>query len=141
MMSEPKTSVPTTPVISSYDGGAFTVGEHTHHGSMLITGEDGIGFSITSWNITCGDDLTAEHLDPIYDTDNKPMLIVIGVGPNLTHPFSKLRADLSKRGIPVEIQTTPAACRTWNLLLSEGRKVSLAVMNMPQTPDTQVTTT
>ena len=133
-------ATPTTPVISSYSNGGFTVGEHIHHGSMLITGEDDIGFSISLWNIKAGDELTAAHLDPIYDSENRPMLIVVGVGPDMTHPYAKLRAALSPKGIAVEIQTTPAACRTWNLLLSEGRKVALAVMEMPQDPTTQITT-
>ena len=126
------TSSPITPVISDYANGGFTIGEDFHHGAMLITGEDDIGFSVASWHVQPGDELTAADLDPIYQSDNRPMLIVIGVGAEMTHPFAKLRAELSKRGIAVEIQPTPAACRTWNLLLSEGRKVALAVMAMPQ---------
>ncbi len=124
-------ATPTTPVISDYANGVFTIGEGVHHGSMLITGEDDIGFSITSWPVNNDDDLTAASLDPIYNSDNRPMLIVLGVGATMTHPYAKLRAELSSRGIAVEIQTTPAACRTWNLLLSEGRKVSLAVIALP----------
>ena len=140
-MNPPSSTPPSTPVISDYHDGGFTVGEYFHHGSMLIMGENNIGFSITSWLINSGDEITSAHLDPIYNTDNPPMLILIGVGIEMNHPFAKLRAELSKRGIAVEIQPTPAACRTWNLLLSEGRKAALAVMAMPEDISPQLTKT
>lgn len=126
-----------TPVISDYSNGGFTIGEHFHEGSILITGADEVGFDIAHWDIKAGDELEAKHLDPIYAAKERPMLIIIGVGAQMTHPFAKLRAELSKQAIAVEIQTTQAACRTWNLLLSEGRKVAFAAMALPadQLPD------
>ena len=129
-----------TPVINDYSHGVFSLGEQSHHGHIMITGHDDTGFSVTSWNVTDADNLTAEDLDPIYDTENRPMLILIGVGPDMTHPFAQLRAALSKRAIAVEIQTTPAACRTWNLLLSEGRKVAFVALAMPEDDSQQLTT-
>ena len=120
-----------TPVINDYSHGVFSLGEQQHSGHIMITGQDDTGFSVTSWSVSDPDNLTAADLDPIYDADNRPMLILIGVGPDMTHPFAKLRAELSKRAIAVEIQSTPAACRTWNLLLSEGRKVAFVAIAMP----------
>ena len=43
-----------------------------------------------------------------------------------------LRRDLNAAGLPAEILTTAAACRTWNLLLSEGRKVAFAALEVPE---------
>lgn len=120
-----------TPVISDYNQGGFTIGEDFHDGSILITGADEVGFTISPWSVRYGDELEAKDLDPIYDSKDRPMLILIGVGPVMTHPYAKLRAELSKQAIAVEIQTTQAACRTWNLLLSEGRKVAFAAMAIP----------
>jgi uncharacterized protein len=122
----------TAPIISDYANGGFIVGENFHEGSIIITGLDEVGFSIAHWPVSVGDDLMPEDLDPIYNAAEKPMLILLGIGPDLTHPFAELRAKLSKRAIAVEILTTPAACRTWNLLLSEGRKVAFAAMAMPE---------
>jgi len=126
-----------TPIISDYSNGGFTIGEAFHEGSILITGADEVGFDIAKWAVSLGDELEAKDFDPIYASKDRPMLILIGVGPVLSHPFNKLRAALSKKAIAVEIQTTQAACRTWNLLLSEGRKVAFAAIALPaeQLPD------
>jgi uncharacterized protein len=119
------------PIISDYDNGGFTIGDDFHEGSIIITGASDIGFAVDLWHVEVGDEMKARDLDAIYDAEERPMLILLGVGASVTHPFGKLRAEMSKRGIAVEILTTPAACRTWNLLLSEGRKVAMAAVAVP----------
>ena len=116
------------PIISAYDDGGFTLGGTFIKGSIIITGAEGTGFEISNWPVTSADHINPEDLDVIYQSQNAPSLIVLGVGAEMNHPFAQLRAALSKRGIALEIQTTPAACRTWNLLLSEGRKVAFAAV-------------
>ncbi|MCE2517358.1 MAG: Mth938-like domain-containing protein [Alphaproteobacteria bacterium] len=119
-------ATPAPPLISEYANGGFTIADEFHGGSILITGEDGDGFTIQPWDVADPDEISRASLDAIYSADNRPMLVLIGCGEVMDHPFAKLRAELSKEGIAVEIQPTPAACRTWNLLLSEGRKVAFA---------------
>ena len=46
----------------------------------------------------------------------------------MDHRFAELRMALTGKGVPLEVQTTPAICRTWNLLLSEGRRAALAAI-------------
>lgn len=123
---------PAPPIISDYNNGGFTIADVFHEGSLIIKGQDGDGFAIQSWEIDDPEKITRESLSAIYDNENRPMLVLIGVGSSISHPFAKLRVELSKEGIGVEIQTTPAACRTWNLLLSEGRKVAFACIKQPQ---------
>ncbi len=117
------------PLISEYSGGGFTIAAEFHQGSVLIIGAENDGFIIQPWGITDPDMITRKSLDAIYNADNRPMLVLLGVGATLSHPFAKLRAELAFEAIGVEIQTTPAACRTWNLLLSEGRKVAFAAIS------------
>lgn len=119
-------ATPAPPLISEYANGGFTIADEFHPGSILITGEDGEGFVIQPWDVSSPDGLSRASLDAIYASTHRPMLVLIGCGAVMDHPFAQLRAELSKEGIAVEIQTTPAACRTWNLLLSEGRKVAFA---------------
>ena len=58
--------------------------------------------------------------------------LLLGVGEQMNHPFAKLRMAMTGAGIPLEVQSTPAICRTWNLLLSEGRRVALAAIPLGQ---------
>ena len=118
------------PIISEYADGGFTIGGGFTKGGVLITGAEGTGFTITPWAIDDPEKIDAASLAPLYQADIPPNLIVLGVGAKMQHPFLKLRAELSKKAIAVEILTTPAACRTWNLLLSEGRKVAFAAIAM-----------
>ena len=116
------------PIISEYADGGFTIGGAFTKGGVLITGAEGTGFTITTWAVDDPEMIDAASLAPLYQADTPPNLIVLGVGEKMQHPFLKLRAELSKQAIAVEILTTPAACRTWNLLLSEGRKVAFAAI-------------
>ncbi|MGC6484927.1 MAG: Mth938-like domain-containing protein [Candidatus Puniceispirillales bacterium] len=117
---------PFSPVIKDYSHGGFTIGEDFHQGSVLIRGEEGSGFVITAWDADTADSLTRDDFQFFFDGVNRPDLIVLGVGASMQHPFAKLRMALTGAGIPLEVQTTAAACRTWNLLLSEGRHVAFA---------------
>lgn len=129
MASDPKTEPQVQPpIISEYGDAGFTIGGEFIAGSVMISGADGIGFTITPWAIDDPEQITAENLSQLYDMKDRPNLIVLGIGKEMNHPFSKLRAALSKQAMAVEILTTPAACRTWNLLLSEGRKVAFAAI-------------
>ena len=117
-----------SPIISDYSGGGFTIGGVFNKGSVMIMGEEGSGYGVDAWSIDDAENITADSLRRIYQSADRPNLIVLGIGDNMNHPFASLRAELSPQGIAVEIQTTPAACRTWNLLLSEGRKVAFAAI-------------
>jgi uncharacterized protein len=125
-MTGSSASIP--PLIHGYADGGFIVAQDFHQGSILIIGKDGDGFDTRPWGITNADDITLASLDLIYNGAHRPALILIGVGWVMEHPFDRLRADLAAEAIKVEIQTTPSACRTWNLLLSEGRKVAFAAI-------------
>ncbi|WP_428607455.1 Mth938-like domain-containing protein [Sedimenticola sp.] len=57
-----------------------------------------------------------------------PDLIVLGTGPRQQFPDPRLYRSLIDAGIGVEVMTTPAACRTYNILTSEGRKVIGALL-------------
>lgn len=115
-----------SPVIKDYNNGGFTIGETRHEGSVLIGGEEGSGFAIIPWDADRADELTRDDFAFFLNAENRPDLIILGVGTAMTHPFAKLRMALTGAGIPLEVQTTAAACRTWNLLLSEGRHVAFA---------------
>ena len=81
---------------------------------------------ILNWNPASFDDLTADHFAEIGEL--KPEVLLLGTG--LTHRFlhPKIAQNLTKKGIPIECMTTAAACRTYNILMSEGRHVAAALL-------------
>lgn len=58
----------------------------------------------------------------------KPELVVFGSGPTFCFPDRKLLAAFSQARIGFEVMDTPAACRTYNVLMGEGRRVAAALL-------------
>ncbi len=71
-----------------------------------------------------GFDDTAAVLDTSGDID----VLFVGTGAEIAHPPAGFRNALEDAGIGVETMASPAACRTYNVLLSEGRRVAVALM-------------
>ena len=69
-----------------------------------------------------------EDLDNLLSLVHEIDVIFIGTGAETEHVPSKLRAVLEEAGLGVEAMNSPAACRTYNILLSEGRRVAAALL-------------
>ncbi|MBI6628382.1 Mth938-like domain-containing protein [Pontibaca salina] len=65
---------------------------------------------------------------PLLDLVGEIDVIFIGTGAEIAHIPAALLAELEQAGLGVEVMGSPAACRTYNVLLSEGRRVALAVL-------------
>jgi uncharacterized protein len=102
--------------VDGYGPGFYRIGGEVHHGPVL-TGPTGTadwgGYADTASLLAL-----ADAVDVLF----------IGTGEALTHIPSDLRASLEEAGMGVEIMNSPAACRTYNVLLSEGRRVALALL-------------
>jgi len=55
-------------------------------------------------------------------------VLLIGTGPEIAQVPAEFRTALEAAGIGVEIMATAQACRTYNVLLGEGRRVGLAIL-------------
>lgn len=78
------------------------------------------------WRVDGFDALTAE--DFRYFVALEPEVILFGSGARQRFAAPELYRDLTRAGIPIEFMDTPAACRTYNILVAEGRKVIAAVL-------------
>jgi uncharacterized protein len=58
-----------------------------------------------------------------------PEIILLGTGPELTLPDTDLMAELAEQRIGLEVMSTPAACRTYNVLVHEQRRVVAVLLN------------
>jgi uncharacterized protein len=93
---------------------------YTH--SVLVPSDT----TVQAWPVSTLEEMTAEHIALILPL--KPELVILGTGTRLrfAHP-SVLQALMAAR-IGVETMDTPAACRTYNVLAAEGRRVVAALL-------------
>ncbi len=111
-------------LIESYGGGRFRVSGEVHDGALLVLAE-----RCVAWPVTVAGDITLESLAPLWrDGPGAVDLLLLGGGtrPWLVPPA--LRAGLKAQGIVVEAMDTGAACRTYNVLLTEERRVAAALL-------------
>jgi uncharacterized protein len=78
------------------------------------------------WDVPNFDALTAEHFEQIEA--DRPDVVILGTGERQRFVHPRLIASLSARHIGVECMDSKAACRTYNVLMGEGRKVTLALI-------------
>lgn len=81
---------------------------------------------IRNWPPQTVAEICANHLETVAELG--PEVLIIGTGVSLEFPDVRLTYDLMDKGIGVEVMDTAAACRTYNVLMHEGRRVALALV-------------
>ena len=89
---------------------------------------------IRDWPPRHLDELEPSHLMQLAELE--PEIVLLGVGARLRFPHPDLLRPLQQRGIGVEVMDTPAACRTYNLLKGDGRRVVAALIIEPTAAET-----
>jgi uncharacterized protein len=101
------------------------VGGAEHRASVLVPWEG----AVVPWRPASFDALDADDFAAIAAL--QPALVVFGSGARLRFPRPALLRPLIERRIGVETMDTAAACRTYNVLLAEGRSVVAALLFTP----------
>ena len=94
--------------------------QHTHSVVVPWTGQ------VEAWPVARFEDLQAEHFMAL--AEHAPELVIFGSGARLRFPAASALRPLIERRIGFETMDTAAACRTYNVLLSEGRSVLAALL-------------
>ena len=102
--------------VDGYGPGFFRVGGKVYHGAILVLPD-----ATHAWD---GFDATARLVEMAGQID----VVFVGTGAEIAHLPDPFRTALEDAGIGVEAMASPAACRTYNILLSEGRRVALALL-------------
>ena len=108
--------------IQGYEPGRIIV-DGRGYGESLIVSPERI---IPGWGPASADELTEDHLAALAGL--APQVVVIGTGERQVFPDPRLYFSLLQRGTGVEIMDTGAACRTYNILMSEGRSVAAGLI-------------
>jgi len=116
---------------SGYGAGYVEVNGVRYAHSLVVSAER----VIADWPAADIDALSADHLAAILEL--APEIVLMGTGPTFRFPDRATLAPLYKAGIGVEVMDTPAACRTYNILLGEGRNVVAALIVIPAKAGTQ----
>jgi len=109
-------------LIRGYGDGVITIGNQQFARSLILTRDS----LMADWRPQHVAELLHDDFVPILEI--RPEVLVLGTGKALTFPSPALTARLLQLGIGVEIMDTAAACRTYNILLSEQRNVVAALL-------------
>jgi uncharacterized protein len=82
--------------------------------------------AVTPWDVSGFESLSEVHFEALAALG--PELVIFGSGARLRFPNPRLLKPLMSRRIGLETMDTPAACRTYNVLLAEGRAVVVALL-------------
>ncbi len=109
-------------VVRSYAPGCIRVGNTEYTRSLVVLPQD----IIADWPPTAIEDLRPTHLGALIDF--APEVVVLGSGETQAFPDPRQLVTLIDLGIGYEVMNNAAACRTFNILLGEGRRAALALI-------------
>jgi uncharacterized protein len=110
-------------LIRSYGPGHFKIGEREWRSPVLVTPT-----RTTAWNVARAEDLALDNLAALSEVPTPTEILVVGCGLRAVFLPPALRASLKSAGLSLEVVDTGSACRTYNVLLAEGRRVAAALI-------------
>ena len=119
------TVVPSSNTFNAYGDGYVEVNGVRHEGSLIVLPDR----PVIAWSATGFTGLTDEDFRRV--AEEAPELVVFGSGATLRFVHPRLLLPLIERGIGVETMDVHAACRTYNILMAEGRRVAAALLIEP----------
>ena len=102
--------------VEGYGPGFFRVGGLAHRGAVLV-----LPSGVAAWG-------GPEDLEAVLGASKDIDVLLMGTGAEIAHAPDAARERLEAAGIGVEVMSSPAACRSYNVLLGEGRRVGLAAL-------------
>ncbi len=109
-------------LIRTYAAGQIIINQDSYTRSVIVLP----GRIIADWPPQRFEDLTLAHLETLVPLS--PELVILGTGRRQHFPHAELLAPLVGSGIGWEVMDTGAACRTYNILMGEGRNVAAALL-------------
>jgi uncharacterized protein len=110
-------------LIQSYGPGRFRISDADHQGPVLVLPQRTV-----AWVVAAAVDIAPDNLAAVIEAAPKVEVLVVGCGIRATFIPPSQRTALRAHGIVLEVMDTGAACRTYNVLLAEGRRVAAALM-------------
>jgi uncharacterized protein len=109
--------------IQAYGDGGFRIADRRIDGAMLV-----LPASAVAWPVAALADVTLESLAPLQREADEVDLLLLGCGRQVAPLPAAVRAGIRGWGVAIEPMDTGAACRTYNVLLAEARRVAAALL-------------
>ena len=109
-------------LINGYGENSFRISGERHSGSIILRPRQTLAWDPPKNS----NDLIIDHILP-HLGKVPPPLFILGVGGAPMAPMSDLAVSLKALDIALELMSTAAACRTWNVLMSEGRDAAAGI--------------
>ena len=116
-----RTENPGQQVFTGYGAGYVTVNNVRYERSVVVSPQ-----SVSPWPVGAFDELTAA--DFAFIAALEPEIVIFGTGAVQRFPRPELARALAATRAGVEVMDSKAACRTYNILAAEGRKVAAAIL-------------
>lgn len=120
-MKSPSARFPRQAPIDAYGNGGFRFAGMSHRGSILC-----LPSGIHAWEPA--HPLDVPSMAPVLAEKDRLGLLILGTGCRQELPGPELRRAFAQAGVSLEAMDTGAACRTYNVLLSEGRRIAVALL-------------
>jgi uncharacterized protein len=102
--------------VDGYGPGFFRIGGQVVEGAVVV-----LPSGVSGWG-------GFEDLEPLVAMQGEIDVLFVGTGGEIMHIPDAFRTAVEEAGIGVETMSSPSACRTFNILLSEGRRIGLALL-------------
>ena len=112
---------PNLNLITGYGADHVLINKARHDGNLIVTREH-----IVAWSAEGFEHLSAEDFAAVREMT--PEVVIIGTGSRLRFPAPQVLRPLIEAGIGYEVMDLAAACRTYNILVTEGRAVVAALV-------------
>ena len=107
--------------ITGYGEDYVQVNSQRYQASLIVMAE-----KVLDWPVESFEGLSGKSFSLLKN--EKPEIVLLGTGPKQRFPHPRLTAALAQAGIGVEVMDLKAACRTYNILVAEERKVAAALL-------------
>ncbi len=108
--------------VTAYGSGWFEINRVRHEGPLLLMPEG----EVRRWEVQSYETLSAADFEALLGLGAEVVLFGTGPGHRIPHP--RLTAAMTRAGVGVEAMDSSAACRTYNILMGEGRRVLAALL-------------
>jgi uncharacterized protein len=109
--------------VDAYGNGGFRFAQMSHRGSILC-----LPSGIYAWSLASAQEIGVGSLAPALAERDALGVLLLGTGRRQQLPDAEVRRVFEAAGIALEAMDTGAACRTYNVLLAEGRPVGAALL-------------
>ncbi len=110
-------------IIDGYGAGGFRFAEMSHKGSILI-----LPSGIYPWNVKTETDIFSFSFEAVFAESSEIDMFLLGCGKDMVFVPAAFRQSFKDHTIGLETMPTAAAARTYNVLLSENRRVGCALI-------------